>query len=59
MDEIEARLVARAGNPTVDRPTPASSPAATSPTATAAAPASSVLPLPDPQIEALVRRFKK
>ena len=59
MDEIEARLVARAGNPTVDRPTPASSPAATSPTAPAAAPASSVLPLPDPRIEALVRRFKK
>ena len=57
MDEIEARLVARAGNPTVDRPAPAPSTPASA--GKAGAPASSVLPLPDPQIEALVRRFKK
>ncbi len=62
MDEIEARLLARAGNPA--SPSPASSnggshsapdPAASMPTL----PASTTLPLPDAQIEELIRRFKK
>ncbi|WP_420456589.1 aldehyde dehydrogenase family protein [Rubrivirga sp.] len=50
MDEIEARLVARAGNPSVDAPTPSAS----TPT-----PSSSALPLPDDQIASLIQRFKK
>ena len=60
MDEIEARLLARAGNPA--SATPASSnggapsaPASPSPTL----PASTTLPLPDAQIEELIQRFKK
>ena len=62
MDEIEARLLARAGNPA--SPSPASSnggahsapdPAAPTPTL----PASTTLPLPDAQIEELIQRFKK
>ena len=65
MDEIEARLVARAGNPPVENPTaprPAGdavrqSRADAQPTA--AKPKASALPLPDAQIESLVRQFKK
>ena len=62
MDEIEARLLARAGNPA--SPLPVSSnggahsapdPAAPTPTL----PASTTLPLPDAQIEELIQRFKK
>lgn len=53
MDEIEARLVARAGNP------PSEAPRAAPASASASAPAASTLPLPDPQIESLVRRFRK
>ena len=56
MDEIEARLVARAGNPSV-RPTP-SSPPASSPRREESAPGGA-LPLPEDEITSLVRRFKK
>ncbi len=60
MDEIEARLVARAGNPSVGAPAapPTRSTDSARP-ATEAAPAASVLPLPDAQIASLVQRFKK
>lgn len=62
MDEIEARLLARAGNPgTPSAASPA--PRRTSAPASAAAPSkevtASTLPLPDPQIEQLIQRFKK
>ena len=69
MDEIEARLLARAGNPSA---TPAATPKAAVPASggsvrAKAAPVSSppasssatTLPLPDAQIEALITRFKK
>ena len=70
MDEIEARLVARAGNRQVgaaDRPAdPAERPASAARPAgdgahpsDAARPRASVLPLPDGQIESLVQRFRK
>lgn len=53
MDEIEARLVARAGNP-------ASTPALRRTAEPARDPArSSALPLPDAQIDALIGRFRK
>lgn len=62
MEEIEARLLARAGNPAL--PSPASSnggassaPAPAVPLPTL--PASTTLPLPDAHIEELIRRFKK
>ena len=62
MDAIEARLAARAGNPrgadALD--TPAPRPPARA--GEAAAPPSaqrSALPLPDPQVEALIARFRK
>ena len=63
MDEIEARLVARAGNPGSPRPTggaagDARQPAAPTPEAPAAT-RSAALPLPDDQIASIVRRFKK
>ncbi len=63
MDEIEARLLARAGNPAAPE-----RPAASAPAAPAAAPkaepvaatvASTTLPLPEAQIEQLIQRFKK
>ena len=62
MDEIEARLLARAGNPGTPS---AASPAprrTTTPASVAAPPkevAASTLPLPDTQIEQLIQRFKK
>ncbi len=55
MDEIEARLVARAGN----RPAREEG-AAPPPSASGAGPTrSAALPMPDDQIRSLVRRFKK
>ena len=57
MDEIEARLVARAGNPTADRPAPPSSDAPRAGRGGGEA-RSGVLPMPDDQIDALVRRFR-
>ena len=63
MDAIEARLAARAGNPpsrTDAVPAPAPRPTAPpSSTASATPPSGSALPLPDPQVEALIARFKK
>ncbi len=60
MDEIEARLVARAGNPTSDAPPAAPRPPTTAPQPSApATPTSSALPLPDAQITSLVQRFRK
>ena len=68
MDEIEARLVARAGNRQVGAATPArdgAAPASRNTPGPAAngdrqrGPASSVLPLPDEQIQSLVKRYKK
>ncbi len=66
MDEIEARLLARAGNPSSTAPAssgtatvgasasgPAPAPASSTPAGTTA------LPLPDVEIEALIQRFKK
>jgi len=54
MDEIEARLVARAGNP------PSAVPKSAAPSARpAGAPAASALPLPETQVTALIDRFKK
>ena len=60
MDEIEARLVARAGNPASGPEAGAStSRPAGGPSGPAGGEArSSALPLPDAQIEALVRRFR-
>lgn len=59
MDEIEARLVARAGN----RPVGAAKPVRQAPAPTQPAKAdgssSGVLPLPDDQIQSLVRKFRK
>lgn len=60
MDEIEARLLARAGNPNGSRrgaPPPAAPPPASS--AARSAPAASALPLPDDQIEGLIRQFRR
>ena len=53
MDEIEARLVARAGNPSSSTPGPVA------PAERSQAPATSALPLPDAQIQSLVRQFRK
>ncbi|OZC02019.1 aldehyde dehydrogenase family protein [Rubricoccus marinus] len=53
MDEIERRLLDRAGNAPVSRPT--ASPEASGD----GAPASSTLAIPDPQVEALIRKFRK
>ena len=61
MDEIEARLVARAGNPGAP-PAPRATPTAHATNHAAGSekpPTSSVLPLPDAQIESLVSRFRK
>jgi acetaldehyde dehydrogenase (acetylating) len=62
MDEIEARLLARAGNPSTASAAP-SSPRRTSAPAAVTAPikevAASTLPLADAQIEQLIQRFKK
>ncbi len=52
MDEIEARLVARAGNPARDAP---SAPAPAGPKR----PPGAALPLADDQISSLVRKFRK
>ena len=64
MDEIEARLVARAGNrqvggapPSADRPAPAPSDAPRAGRGGEEA-RSGVLPLPEDEIDALVRRFR-
>ena len=62
MDAIEARLAARAGNPPSRvNAVPAPTPRAAAPPAQAASasPSASALPLPDPQVEALIARFKK
>ena len=66
MDAIEARLAARAGNPpsrvnAVPAPTPraAAPPAQAASASPSASPSASALPLPDPQVEALIARFKK
>ena len=56
MDEIEARLVARAGNPS---PGPAGGGRQPGGAGRPEAPRSSTLPLPDAQVEALVRKFRK
>lgn len=55
MEEIERRLLDRAGNAPVSRPTPSapSAPEASGETA------SSTLAIPDPQVEALIRKFRK
>jgi acetaldehyde dehydrogenase (acetylating) len=53
MDVVEARLRERAGNP----PTPARSPGGDEPPREA--PKASALPLPEAEIEALIRRFRK
>ncbi|MDX1547358.1 MAG: aldehyde dehydrogenase family protein [Rhodothermales bacterium] len=57
MDTIEARLLARAGNPSATPPPPSARPAPSSPLPPPAA--ASTLPLPDAQIEQLIRKFKK
>ena len=58
MDQIEERLLARAGNPVSERPAP--SPPSTPAKPSAAQPASaSVLPLPDATIRELVKTFRK
>ena len=67
MDEIEARLVARAGNRQVDDSNPAredagrssSKPASAARDVRPSGTSSSVLPLPDEQIQSLVRQFRK
>jgi len=59
MDEIEARLVARAGNPSSARPAPAPSTAAPGRGASSTEARSAALPLPDDQISSLIRRFKR
>ena len=60
MDEIEARLLARAGNPVSPLPVSSNGGAAPDPVApTPTLPASTTLPLPDAQIEELIQRFKK
>jgi acetaldehyde dehydrogenase (acetylating) len=59
MDEIEARLVARAGNPSSARPAPAPSTTAPRRGASSTEARSAVLPLPDDQISSLIRRFKR
>ena len=67
MDEIEARLVTRAGNRQVNDSNPAredagrssSKPAPAADDARSSSASSSVLPLPDEQIQSLVRQFKK
>ena len=67
MDEIEARLLARAGNPSTSapasdggtRPTTAPAPAASASSTPSTPPAATTLPLPDTQIAALIERFKK
>jgi hypothetical protein len=51
MDEIESRLRDRAGNPSAARPEPSGD--------GGSKPASSVLPLPDAQVDQLIRQFKK
>jgi acetaldehyde dehydrogenase (acetylating) len=53
MDEIEARLRDRAGNPAPARPSRDGGSAEPS------KPTSSVLPMPDAQIDRLVQQFKK
>lgn len=52
MEEVEARLRARAGNPPVAAPAPTAAPSSSKP-------ARAALPLPDDQIEHLIRRFRK
>ena len=61
MDQIEERLLARAGNPVSERPAPSPpSPPSTPAKPSAAQPASaSVLPLPDATIRELVKTFRK
>lgn len=60
MEAVEARLLARAGNPASEAPAPrAEAPAAPRRDTPAAPVESSVLPLPDAQIEQLVRQFRK
>jgi acetaldehyde dehydrogenase (acetylating) len=62
MDVVEARLRERAGNaaapepPVGGEPAP---PAAAPPSVSPSAPASSVLPLPEAEVEALIRRFRR
>ena len=62
MDQIEERLLARAGNPATARPSPAAAPATPPPAAAPAAPQqvdASALPLPDATISELVKAFRK
>jgi hypothetical protein len=62
MDEIEARLLARAGNPGTPSAVSPAPRRTTAPPTVAAPPkevAASTLPLPDTQIEQLIQQFKK
>ena len=54
MDEIERRLLDRAGNAPISRPT--GPPRASTEAGGAAA---STLAIPDPQVEALIQKFRK
>jgi acetaldehyde dehydrogenase (acetylating) len=63
MDRIEARLLARAGNPTVERPAESPAPRPTASASPSASPTkgtttASTLPMPAEQIDALVARFR-